>query len=204
VLSDNTLTRINSADFDLLVNSSIQSLDLSNCAINYIQPEALLPLKQLNRLQLSENTMPNDNLVHVIFIMRYTQLQILDLSHLFGRAPPRDLFDILSESNVTELNLQRNTLPRVQAKTFPWMPKLHSLDLSDNGIIEIDNNSFAQLPGLRKLNLASNTLVDIPAALSLPQLEQLSLKDNSGGSTGDLKVLDNDFRDMSNLTLLDL
>ena len=58
--------------------------------------------------------------------------------------------------------------------------------------------------GLRKLNLASNTLVDIPAALMLPQLEHLSLKDNSGGSTGDLEVVDGDFRDMSNLTFLEL
>ena len=84
------------------------------------------------------------------------------------------------------------------------MPSLRSLDLSDCGVIDIDDNSFSPLPSLRRLNLASNTLLAIPVALMLPQLQYLSLRDNSGGNSGDLEIRDGNFMEMANLTFLDL
>jgi len=204
VLSENAFSRINSGDFTVLLNSSIEVLELANCALNYINPEALLPLRQLKRLQLSENVMSDENLVHVIFMLRHSQLQILHLTHLFAGSPPRALLEILSRSNVSALDLQKNTLPRLKNNTFPLMPSLRSLDLSDCGVIDIDDNSFSPLPSLRRLNLASNTLLAIPVALMLPQLQYLSLRDNSGGNSGDLEIRDGNFMEMANLTFLDL
>lgn len=205
-LSENTLGRIDASDFAPLANSSIETLELTNCDLKYIHSEALLPLKRLKRLQLSENTMPDDNLVHLLYVLRQSELQILDLSHMFSGILPRLMLDVLSRSNVTELVLQMNTLPRIKTKMFPFMPNIESLDLSNCGIISIDNGSFGELPNLKKLVLSSNTLLAIPSAVMLHQLQYLSLSDNSGGGSigGELALLNGSFHSMSNLTFLDL
>lgn len=206
ILSENTLGRIDASDFEPLTNSSIETLQLTNCDLKYIHSEALLPLKSLKRLQLSENTMPDDNLVHLLYVLKQSELQILDLSHMFSGMLPRMMLDVLSRSNVIELVLQMNTLPRLKTNTFPFMPNIQSLDLSKCGIISIDNGSFGELPNLKRLVLASNTLLAIPSAVMLPQLQHLSLSDNSGGGSvgGELALLNGSFHAMSNLTLLDL
>nr|CAH0111889.1 unnamed protein product [Daphnia galeata] len=209
-LSDNTLSRVDAADFIPLRHSSLETLDLSNCDLKYIGSEAFIPFKKLQRLILSENTMPEDNLIYLIHTMRESGLKALDLSQLrFAGSPPRTLLEALSHTDVEELNLSKNTLPRLSPKIFPLMPHIRDLDLSACGIISIENGTFSLMPLLMRLNLAQNGLEDIPpAVMILPQLQWLSLSGNSGSAYeyggGELKLEDGNFAFMSNLTYLDL
>ncbi|EFX84748.1 hypothetical protein DAPPUDRAFT_314608 [Daphnia pulex] len=209
-LSDNTLSRVDAADFIPLRHSQLEALDLSNCDLKYIGSEAFMPFKKLQRLILSENTMPEDNLIYLIHTMQETGLKALDLSQLrFAGSPPRTLLEALSRTDVEELNLSKNTLPRLSPKIFPLMPRIRDLDLSACGIISIENGTFSLMPLLMRLNLAQNGLEDIPpAVMILPQLQWLSLSGNSGSAYeyggGELKLEDGNFALMSNLTYLDL
>lgn len=209
-LSDNTLSRVNAADFAPMRHSSLETLDLSNCDLKYIGSEAFMPFKKLQRLILSENTMPEDNLIYLIHTMRESGLKAVDLSQLrFAGSPPRTLLEALSHTDVEELNLSKNTLPRLSPKIFPLMPHIRDLDLSACGIITIENGTFSLMPLLMRLNLAMNGLEDIPpAVMILPQLKWLSLSGNSGSGHdyggGELKLQDGNFAFMSNLTYLDL
>ncbi len=211
-LSENTLGRVDAADFASMRFSSLETLELSNCDLKYVDSEAFMPFKKLKRLILSENTMPEDNLIYLIHTMRESGLKALDLSQLrFAGSPPRTMLEALSHTDVEELNLSKNTLPRLSPKIFPLMPHIRDLDLSACGIITIENGTFSLMPLLMRLNLAENGLEDIPpAVMILPQLKWLSLSGNAGShgghdyGGGELKLLDGNFAFMSNLTYLDL
>lgn len=208
-LNENTLGSVSANDFALLDDSTLETLELSNCDLKYIDPGALLPLKNLKKLVLSENTMPVDNLEHLIYVMRESRLKELDLSQLrFPGSPPRTLLEALSPTAVRVLSLHMNTLPRLSAKNFPVMQNIVDLDLSDCGIISIENGTFNQFPRLKRLNLARNNLGKIPAAvLVLRGLEWLSLSGNAGGDDyrgGQLELADGNFNSMTSLQHLDL
>lgn len=210
-LSENTLSRIDAADFAPMRHLPLETLELSNCDLKYVDSEAFSHFTHLKQLVLSENTMPEDNLVHLVYNMRESDLKALDLSQLrFAGSPPRTLLEALSQTDVEELNLSKNTLPRLSQKIFPLMPHIRDLDLSACGIISIENGTFSLMPLLRRLNLAQNGLGEIPPAVTiLRQLEWLSLSGNvvAGGHDyggGELKLEDNNFALMINLTYLDL
>ena len=211
-LSENTLSRVDEADFALMRNSSLETLELSNCDLRYVGSEAFMHFKNLKRLILSENTMTEDNLSYLIHSMKDGGLKALDLSQLrFAGSPPRKMLETLSHTDVEELNLSKNTLPRLSPKMFPLMPRIRDLDLSSCGIISIENGTFNLMPLLMRLNLAHNGLEDIPpAVMVLPQLKWLSFSGNSGShggheyGGGELKLEDGNFAFMSNLTYLDL
>ena len=209
-LAENTLSRIEKDDFLPLTNSSLETLDLNNCELRYISPEAFLPLTRLRHLILSTNIMTNDNLLHVFHTMQghhMTNLRAVSLSgfNFAGGIPPRDLLIVLATMDVQDMDLSKNTLPSLNNITFPTMANLLQLDLSSCGIISIENGSFDHLPALRRLNLSFNRLGHVPAAVaSLSQLQWLSLSDNSGGRGGQLELEDNQLSAMSHLTYLDL
>lgn len=208
-LSENTLGSVSATDFTPLANSALRVLELSNCDLRYIESAAFLPLKNLTKLVLTENTMPQDNLEHLIYVMRDSRLKELDLSHLrFPGSPPRTLLEALAPTEVEVLSLRMNTLPRLSPKNFPTMPRIVELDLSDCGIISIENGTFNQLPRLKRLNLASNDLGEVPpAVLVLRSLQWLNLAGNAGGSDyrgGELELEDGQFSAMTSLEYLDL
>lgn len=197
-------TQVDADDFTLLSNSSLETLELNNCDLKYIASEAFLPLVHLSRLTLAVNIMPDDNLVHVFYTMRESELRELDLSHLgFEGAPPRSLLEVLSRTNLWRLDLSENTLPRLSKATFSLMPNIAELDLSSCDIISIENDTFSQFPHLKRLNLAYNFLGSIPLAVTILQhLEWLNLVHSSGRS--EVELSEGGFVAMSNLTYLDL
>jgi Leucine-rich repeat (LRR) protein len=203
-LDENALGRIEANDFLPLANSSLETLDLNNCDIRYISPEAFLPLTRLRHLILSTNIVTNDNLVHVFHTMQDHQsgLKAVSLSGFnFAGSPPRELLSVLSKMDVKQLDLSKNTLPTLNNVTFPLMANVLELDLNSCGIISIENGSFDHFPSLRRLNLAFNRLGQIPAAVaSLDQLQWLSLSENSG--RGELDLVDNQLSAMIHLTYL--
>ena len=205
-LDENALGRIEANDFLLLANSSLEMLDLNNCDIRYISPEAFLPLTRLRHLILSSNIVTNDNLVHVFHTMagHHSGLKAVSLSGFnFAGSPPRELLSVLSKMDVDELDLSKNTLPTLNNVTFPLMANILELDLNSCGIISIENGSFDHFPSLRRLNLAFNRLGQIPAAVaSLDQLQWLSLSENSG--RGELELVDHQLSAMIHLIYLDL
>lgn len=207
ILNHNAFGRIEPDDFVPLNGSTLQTLELGNCDLKQVDSMAFKPLKHLKKLRLSGNTMPDDNLRHLVENMRETRVRALDLSQLrFTSSQVQNLLGAIANTDMEELSLRKNTLTRLKSKTFPVMLYVRELDLSACGIISIENSTFSQLPLLRKLNLAQNALGVIPPAVRvLTQLEWLSLSGNSGGyDYGAMTIEDGNFETLTNLVYLDL
>ncbi|KAM4720877.1 osteomodulin [Rhinophrynus dorsalis] len=103
-------------------------------------------------------------------------------------------------SRIQQLYLQFNEIDAVIGKSFINATALREINLSHNKIKsnKIEVGVFAKLPNLVQLFLHHNDLEDIPSPLP-SSIERIFLGFNKIG-----KVKDDDFKDLVNLTMLDL
>ncbi|KAM3181222.1 hypothetical protein ACTXT7_014789 [Hymenolepis weldensis] len=121
---------------------ALRQLELSNLGISNINAEALMDLRQLQELDLSEN-------------------QLKEIPHIaFKRM-------VLAQrgSRFQRLNLSNNRIICLPEGAFSEFPQLKSLDLSRNLLTVISDQAFRGIKQIRDLNLLENPLlVIIPSA----------------------------------------
>lgn len=136
--------------FEGLVNSSINTLDLSGNRIFALHRDIFCSLKDAAIIDISGN-----------------KINQID----------RNAFNGLQE-HLRMLNLSFNLLGEIRSYTFNSLTELRVLDLSQNHIGVLGYEAFNGLPNLRGLFLTGNLLRNLGFPVPLPKLELLLLGDN--------------------------
>ncbi|XP_062293366.1 toll-like receptor 5 [Scomber scombrus] len=137
--------------FEGLVNSAVETLDLSKSRIFALQMAVFSPLKNAKIIDISQNEI--------------NQIK-------------RNAFDGL-QVHLRMLNLSYNLLGEIRSNTFTNLTDLRVLDLSYNHIGVLGYKAFSGLPDLQALNLTGNSLRDLGFPVSLPKLHFLLLGNNN-------------------------
>ncbi|KAL3835905.1 hypothetical protein ACJMK2_021366 [Sinanodonta woodiana] len=120
----------------------LQNIDIINCKLNYIDPGAFRPLKNLQTLNLSENTdLGFQNFQRLLEGLKDTSVRILNITSIVF---PFGVGSRLSKDNVQDLEKTR----------------LEEVYMNTNAIELIDYGVLSNFPStLRKLYLRQNRLV---------------------------------------------
>ncbi|KAI7747726.1 hypothetical protein M8C21_032993 [Ambrosia artemisiifolia] len=153
---------------------SLQNLDLSH---NMFHGTVPLPPPTIIMYSVSNNNLTGEI---PLLICDLLSLQLLDLSfnNITGSIPP--CLEKLSNSNLTVLNLRRNTLQGTIPNIFTTQSKLEMIDLSENKLEGQVPRSLEKCVSLRILDLGYNFIEGMfPFWLgALPELQVLILRFN--------------------------
>lgn len=161
------------------VSDKLRWLDLSNCQINYLNPDAFQGLPNLEELRLANNptlvystrydTLTHDNLKKLdVARCNLDRPGLHGLPSLTHVKLSRNLIRILPDrifaknKELVQLSLNANRLDELNRSSFAGLIKLEVLDLSSNALQEIHTASFLENIELRLLNLSYNGLFEFP------------------------------------------
>ncbi|KAG5880820.1 hypothetical protein JTB14_019464 [Gonioctena quinquepunctata] len=150
-LQQNNIEFVNKRAFFGLQN--LQILDLSRNLISQLHVGQFANMSKLRILNLSGNSL--NYLARDIF--RNTSIEMLDLSYnSFSVVPSSSV----SDAGVTlrHLAMRSNIIEHIDITTFPDIPSLQYLDLSNNKLTILPDNVFTSLGSLQILDLSSNPL----------------------------------------------
>ncbi|XP_044759712.1 toll-like receptor 4 [Coccinella septempunctata] len=206
-LNENVFQNITENDFETMEASKLDELNLIACAIEYIHPKALKPLKHLSILRLGSNRFDVETLLDLLIatIDIGIDLKVLDLylSGLRGSLPS-SVLEVIAKSNISSLILKRNQFDILETKLFPvYMPNLTMLDLTDVSAQTIHDQAFSKLPNLKTLVLAKNRLSYFSASKHLSNLTYLDLQKNTDSYGWEFSLAKSEFYRMK-LQYLDL
>uniref|UniRef100_A0A8D8W5Y2 Leucine-rich repeat neuronal protein 1 n=3 Tax=Cacopsylla melanoneura TaxID=428564 RepID=A0A8D8W5Y2_9HEMI len=150
-LSHNEFHSLNADLFEHLPN--LEELHLSHNPLTVIDMPTIIALNSINYLKVLDlsstglSSLPN----HLLHTPRY--LHTLDLSYnLFTTVPEQ-----LSQSHQLQ-NLNLNGNPIAVIKSFPALPKLSTLSLSNMPeLVALQENSLANVPLLQSFSCANNS-----------------------------------------------
>ncbi|XP_066956162.1 leucine-rich repeat-containing protein 15-like isoform X1 [Macrobrachium rosenbergii] len=184
------------------LEESLAALGLPNNKLNYVPVDALKRLKQLQRLDLSDNLieelksrafptllqLQNLNLagnglhlLHPEAFVRLPRLQSLNLARNQLDAAQLNEKTLRGLHMLERLSLQSNLLKGAITPTLITGARgLKSLDLSDNALTRVTRSSLAACPELRDLDLSHNRIdvIEDHAFSNLKQLQRLKLSHN--------------------------
>lgn len=197
-LSNNPLGILDSSTFDLLI--SLETLNLNDCQLTVISPDAFSSLFNLKKLELAGNFLTEINWSEILGNL--VRLEYLNLRKSGLTSLSEDIFS--NCVNLVTLILADNELRDLDVAAIlgSSVTHLELLDLSNchiNG--PISGEAFANATKLKVLYLSGNPLFapDLQEALEpLPKLERLFLS-NCG-----LQNLPDNFNVFDNLLELDI
>ena len=157
------------------VETSLEVLLLSNCALQTVPTHSLSSLHQLRSLHLDSNNitaLPN-NAFRGLTNLEELRLYRNQLSSIGSKAF-RGLHQLIN------LKLYENALFLIEKGTFSGLHNLTSLDLSGNEIFSVGEGTFRELKQLRRLDLSDNSIFELSrgAFTGLGQLKYLGLLAN--------------------------
>lgn len=190
-------------DFRNLNGSLVEEFNLIDSQVEYIHPDALLPLTNLKVLNLGENLINASVLIALLDHLTLNNITLNTLS-LYGwgfkKYVPKEVLEIISKSRIKELILSKNQFDIISDDLFPYMPDLQILHLNEVLLSNFTFNAFSKLPNLRTLCLTKNKFPSIPKGAPAQNLKELVVTQEARYFT-----LDNDtFVNMSGLEKLDL
>lgn len=231
-LSDNKLESLHPSTFINCTNLRI--LILRNNNINRLESvsQSLLPLHQLNYLDLNQNNImfvETEYLTSSLEILKLGNCKLkqmifsslLNLKKLYlnnNQLTPEN-FDFKNfkssslqelylgnEKNIESTDFNQNYFIALKENFLNFFSNLTVLDLRNSGISYIAPHSFEEFDQLKELNLSANNLLSIPSAvLSLQTLEKLDMSFNS--QKGEMFVIytsEINFNNMTSLQILNL
>ncbi|XP_024150267.1 SLIT and NTRK-like protein 6 [Oryzias melastigma] len=160
ILTGNMIQKL--LKYDFVTYDSLETLNLSNNRIDYIDNETFLSLSSLKKLFL------NGNKLEKLFSTMFVGLH-----------------------NLENLYLEYNLIKEIAPGTFNPLPNLKLLSLNNNQLSSLPAQIFRNVP-LAKLNLRKNLLMHLPVSNVLDQLdslEQIYLEDNPWDCSCDLLSL---------------
>ncbi|VVC25557.1 Leucine-rich repeat,Leucine-rich repeat domain, L domain-like,Leucine-rich repeat, typical subtype [Cinara cedri] len=177
-LSHNPLKRL-----DQLYTKTLQILNVRGCLLNHINNSALVGLKSLNVLDISQNEYLDMDYNNII---RTSMLETLDASKCSVLRPKLD-----GMTNLKGAFFNGNRIRELTAYQFANSTKLITLDLSKNHLEIVHHFAFFGMTSLLFLDLSSNKIVDISwdfmIETNMPPLEILNLSHNQVSTIGILK-----------------
>ncbi|XP_073991916.1 uncharacterized protein [Rhodnius prolixus] len=209
-LSQNSFDKINSNDLHKF-HSKIKILSLMFCGLSQIDGDSFKTLTELRELNLANNNLNANTLSNLISNLTITMKNLTRLSiagNLLHKDPSK-LFQAISLTNITDLDVKDNHFDILKPKLFPFMPNITRLDLSGIMAVNIDNNTFNEklLPNLTTLIVARNSFPGVLENLLLPNLIELDLSENSCENcflSPLFKINEFIFEKMENLRILNL
>nr|XP_022916429.1 toll-like receptor 4 [Onthophagus taurus]XP_022916430.1 toll-like receptor 4 [Onthophagus taurus] len=209
ILSELDCRRVEKEDFANLNGSGVGNIFFDDSQIDYIHPEAFIYLKNLKNLSVSETLVEETNMIDVLKKIGEHKIPLMSLNLKgwgFKTRVPNKLFNIIANTTITELILNRNQFHTIDENTFPEMPNIESLILEDCMITDIKENAFINFKNLKQLHLKDNKMVTAPKGVLIPTLEVLDISGNTkpGKSYFTLEENRSKFDNMTLLKMLDL
>lgn len=157
-----------------IISNSLESLDLSDTKLSFVQPNAFHNLPALKSLNLSQNyrlTLQRK----IEEIVHSDSVQWLDLSFC-----NMDTFEIGGFPQLRSVVLRGNLITAVHKEQFAKNTLLEVVDLSSNAITHITSTSFQGLVGLKNLDISFNMIrcIDRDTFQQNEQLTHINLSRN--------------------------
>ncbi|PSN56123.1 hypothetical protein C0J52_10640 [Blattella germanica] len=211
VLDENPFQKIAASDLVPMNGSSLQQLHLIACQLDFIHPDALVPLRHLRALLLGQNTLNSSTITALVSHLAGEGVPLYLLS-LYGmgflKRPPMNVMEAVADSNITHLVLARNQFQKLKPGSFPTMPRLQYLDLREIVATDLKPGTLSPgvMPQLRTLLFGGNMLPGVIPGVLVPQLESLDLSANFGDprTRSYFDVGEGSFVNMTNLSFLNL
>ncbi|NXI68553.1 TLR3 protein, partial [Anseranas semipalmata] len=153
VLRSNQITELKKEDLNFLSNTSLSSLDLSSNPLKEFHTGCLRAIGNLFGLILNDVELGENRTKKLCTELSNTAIQNLSLSHVKLSYISKSTFQGLQGTNLTVLNLSKNSLSVIEDDSFQWLSNLEYLNLKDNNIISVSSRLFYGLSSIKYLNL---------------------------------------------------
>ncbi|XP_031464673.1 toll-like receptor 3 [Phasianus colchicus] len=153
VLYSNQITELKKEDLRFLSNTSLKSLDLSSNPLKEFHTGCLHAIGNLFGLILNNVELGENCTKKLCMELSNTSIQNLSLSHVKLSHINRLTLQGLQETNLTVLNLSKNSLSMIEDDSFQWLSNLEYLNLEDNNIFKVSSRLFYGLSSIKHLNL---------------------------------------------------
>uniref|UniRef100_A0A8C2T643 Toll like receptor 3 n=1 Tax=Coturnix japonica TaxID=93934 RepID=A0A8C2T643_COTJA len=201
VLYSNRITELKKEDLKFLSNTSLNSLDLSSNPLKEFHIGCLHVIGNLFGLILNNVELGENHTRKLCTELSNTAIQNLSLSHVKLSHINRLTLQGLQGTNLTVLNLSKNSLSVIEDDSFQWLSNLEYLNLEDNNIIKVSSHLFYGLSSIKYLNLKKSLTGKIEdfSFQSLYHLEYLIMDNNNFP-----QITTNTFTGLKNLKYLSL
>ncbi|XP_003205822.1 toll-like receptor 3 [Meleagris gallopavo] len=153
VLYSNQITELKKEDLKFLSNTSLNSLDLSSNPLKEFHTGCLQAIGNLFGLILNNVELGENCTKKLCTELSNTAIQNLSLSHVKLSHINRLTLQGLQGTNLTILNLSKNSLSVIEDDSFQWLSNLEYLNLEDNNIFKVSSRLFYGLSSIKHLNL---------------------------------------------------
>ena len=212
VLDENPFQKIVASDLMPMNGTPLQQLNLIACELDFIHPDALVPLRHLRALLLGQNVLNSSTLTELVSHLagKGVPLYLLSLYGMgFLKHPPMNVMQAVADSNITHLVLARNQFHKLKPGSFPTMPQLQYLDLREIVATDLEPETLSPrlMPNLRTLLFGGNMLPGVvTTGILVPQLKSLDLSANFGDphTRSYFDIGEGSFVNMTNLSFLNL
>lgn len=184
------------------------SLDDDLRLLLQLQPGCLKPISGLRTLILDGSNVGAQVIANVCSHLSGTAISTLSLRNMNLATLSNTTFAGLQDTNLSCLDLSRNSLGKIDSGSFLWLPRLQTLVLEDNKIKRVSRDTFQGLGSLKRFQL-TKTLVkghtSTPITIDgfsfqpLKALESLVLR-----GTAIQEITNQTFTGLTNLLELDL
>ncbi|NXN94748.1 TLR3 protein, partial [Rhinopomastus cyanomelas] len=180
MLGSNKITDLKEDDFSFLRNTSLNNLDLSSNPLKEFHAGCLRGIGNLFGLTLNNVELGENRTKKLCAELSNTAIQNLSLSRVKLSYISKTTFQGLQDTNLTVLNLSKNSLSAIEDYSFQWLSSLRSLDLKHNNF-HVSSRLFYGLSSLKDLNLINSLSGKIEdfSFHWLHQLEHLLMDNNN-------------------------
>ncbi|XP_040274690.1 toll-like receptor 3 [Bufo bufo] len=203
--SHNMIKELKKEDFMFLWKNSVRKLDLSANPVKEIQADCFQQLTSLHTLTMANMTLGPKLTEDLCSQLAGTQISILLLPNSQLTRIHNSTFKGLDSTNLTSLDVSKNTLSQIDNNSFIYLHHLKSLNLEENQISHLYFRAFNGLSNLTYLNLkkffssSNNPKIDDLSFQWLQNLQYLNMEQNKK-----IDLSENTFTGLISLTTLSL
>ncbi|XP_077965380.1 toll-like receptor 3 isoform X1 [Gasterosteus aculeatus] len=147
-------TTLKKDDFSYLSHSSfLRVLNISSVPLKTLEPGCFKPISGLRTLIMDGSQMGTNVISKLCSELAVTAIDALSLQKTKLITLPKAAFAGLQKTNITFLDLSRNTMGKIEGGAFSSLSRLQTLILSDNNITRLSNDTFQGLNSLKTLQL---------------------------------------------------
>lgn len=165
-----------------------QLRNLTKLSVNSKYLQSLLPINYMqNLVEVGIRLIQHDNIDFILKCKKLKKITFLGDSYREQKGIPKQLYNYLEKSNITELNVIG--LESINFKRISNLKKLVSLQVAVCRLVNIED--ISNMTQLRKLDLSHNEIKDITSLLHLTNLTKLILRSNLINNINSLAKLPN-------------